>query len=66
MECSLCSRKLKDPKSIERGYGPVCWNKVSGIIKVRRSKTSGMNLNVEDENVPGQMTFEDFPGIIPE
>lgn len=26
-ECVKCGRKLKDRKSIERGYGPVCWVK---------------------------------------
>ncbi|WP_145099193.1 DUF6011 domain-containing protein [Sporomusa sp. KB1] len=23
--CKRCNRTLKDPLSIERGYGPVCW-----------------------------------------
>ncbi|MDQ0299666.1 hypothetical protein J2S78_002086 [Salibacterium salarium] len=27
MECAKCGRKLKDLKSIERGYGPKCWKK---------------------------------------
>ncbi|WP_200411943.1 DUF6011 domain-containing protein [Virgibacillus salexigens] len=26
-ECATCRRKLKDKKSIERGYGPVCYKK---------------------------------------
>lgn len=26
-ECSTCGRKLKDKKSIDRGYGPVCYEK---------------------------------------
>lgn len=28
MQCLRCNRKLKDKKSNERGYGPVCWEKV--------------------------------------
>ena len=28
LECGRCGRKLKDSKSRERGYGPVCWEKV--------------------------------------
>lgn len=28
MECGRCNRKLRGAKSIERGYGPVCWKKV--------------------------------------
>lgn len=27
MECGTCGRKLKDKKSIDRGYGPVCYEK---------------------------------------
>ncbi|WP_085521396.1 DUF6011 domain-containing protein [Tuberibacillus sp. Marseille-P3662] len=27
MECTKCGRELKDKKSKERGYGPVCWEK---------------------------------------
>ncbi len=26
-ECTTCGRKLKDKKSIDRGYGPVCYEK---------------------------------------
>jgi len=26
--CSMCGRKLKDPVSIERGYGLVCYRKM--------------------------------------
>jgi len=31
--CRLCGRKLTVPKSIMRGYGPVCYKKIfEGII----------------------------------
>lgn len=26
--CGRCNRKLKGKKSLERGFGPVCWQKV--------------------------------------
>ena len=26
--CKICGRPLSDPKSIKRGIGPVCWEKV--------------------------------------
>lgn len=26
-KCKRCGRKLSDPLSMERGYGPVCWEK---------------------------------------
>lgn len=29
-KCERCNRTLKDPESIGRGYGPVCWRKIGG------------------------------------
>lgn len=65
MICRSCGRKLKDTKSIERGYGPVCWEKFSGTPAgkgIRALVTQG----VEEMNIPGQMGFEDYPGVMPE
>lgn len=31
--CGKCMRPLKDPKSIERGYGPDCWREVKAAAK---------------------------------
>lgn len=28
--CHRCGRKLKTPESVERGYGSICYKKVSG------------------------------------
>lgn len=28
VRCNRCKRILKDPESIKRGYGRVCWNKI--------------------------------------
>lgn len=30
--CAHCGRMLTDPKSIERGFGPECWDKAKGFI----------------------------------
>ena len=27
-KCQKCGRKLTDPESIERGYGPECWGSI--------------------------------------
>lgn len=27
MQCTTCGRKLKDKKYIDRGYGPICYEK---------------------------------------
>ncbi len=61
MICLNCGKRLKDAKSIERGYGPVCWGKVSG------ESHKNVELDPEaTEGIPGQMGFEDYPGFIPE
>jgi hypothetical protein len=43
--CGKCNRPLKDPKSIERGYGPDCWRK----IKAAASKEAEENEKDEKE-----------------
>lgn len=30
-KCQKCGRKLTDPESIKRGYGPECWGRIPGI-----------------------------------
>lgn len=35
--CAKCGRALKDPRSIEHGYGPECWSKIKAGIKKHRS-----------------------------
>lgn len=37
--CGKCNRPLKDPKSVERGYGPDCW----ATIKAEATKTTNRN-----------------------
>lgn len=64
MICQNCGRKLKDAKSIERGYGPVCWGKEHKIVAKNK-----VNVNpdvAEEINIPGQMCFGDYPGVMPE
>jgi len=28
MKCKICHREIKNPKSVQHGYGPVCWIKM--------------------------------------
>lgn len=51
--CQMCGRKLTDPESMVRGYGPECW---SDIVK-SVSESLGMG---DYEVIPGQMRIEDF------
>lgn len=27
-KCKRCHREIKNPKSVQNGYGPVCWSKM--------------------------------------
>jgi len=34
VRCRRCNRVLTNPKSVERGFGPVCWRHIhGGIVK---------------------------------
>ena len=28
MKCNRCHKEIKNPKSVQHGYGPICWVKV--------------------------------------
>ena len=52
----MCGKKLTDPESIQRGFGPTCWAEMHPKRKIR---------TVDDEpeiiHIPGQMEPDD-PG----
>lgn len=69
MICSICGRKLRNPKSIELGYGPVCYGKVSGSSKAAkkagRLKKSNLGTSHQEQqgacyDIPGQMELQDY------
>ena len=51
-KCQKCGRKLTDPESIERGYGPECWGSILPHYYIEQEEP--------EESIPGQMTIEDF------
>lgn len=59
IKCQKCGKKLTDPESQRRGYGPECWEKISGISS-KASKYDGLP---DDYEVPGQMSIFDPEGI---
>lgn len=63
MVCQKCGRKLRDVKSIERGYGPICWGRVSGVS---RKNKGNQEADPEECQIPGQMSFANYPGVLPE
>ena len=58
--CQKCGKKLTDPESMQRGYGPECWSQISCISS---ADSAG---SVNEAELPGQMTIFDFPDAIPD
>ena len=56
-KCQKCGRKLTDPESIKRGYGPECWGRIQGIHISEKE---------EDEQIDGQMSIFDVLDEPPE
>lgn len=60
MKCLLCGRMLKNEKSREYGYGPICYQRAYGH-KGRRASKKIHNVNDGPMyDIPGQMTVFDF------
>ena len=50
--CRKCGKRLSDPESIARGYGPECWAEIVFAVEA--------SLRPEDTEIPGQLTIWDF------
>lgn len=57
--CQKCGKRLTDPESMQRGYGPECWSQISDIYPVDSDGS------VNEAEIPGQMTIFDFLDDIP-
>lgn len=57
--CQKCGKKLTDPESMRRGYGPECWARISGVQSIEQIKDG-------KEEIPGQMNIFDFPEYLPD
>ena len=63
MKCSICGRKLRNSKSRELGYGPVCYKRKFGITLYASRRDADVPVPAVEEadhNLPGQMTIEDY------
>lgn len=61
MKCSVCGRKLRNPKSQEVGYGPVCYRRLFGtsLRTDDKDRQSLVDVMVNYE-VPGQISMDDY------
>ena len=66
MKCSICGRRLKNPKSQELGYGPVCRRRMmigDGAAKERKGKEAHQSAGrSSNHGIVGQMSLEDYLG----
>lgn len=60
--CRRCGRKLRGLKSVERGYGPVCYRKE----ELEQAFGGGSDLPKPEVQCPGQMGIADYPGFMPD
>ena len=56
---------LTDPVSMERGYGPVCWNQKNGsqpkkVMKLAKVAESHTAKESGSHDIPGQMSIFDY------
>lgn len=59
--CQKCGKKLTDPESIKRGYGPECWGRIPGIHISETEEDEQI-----DEQIDGQMSIFDVLDEPPE
>lgn len=60
-KCMLCGRKITDPKSIEIGYGPICYRKKFGItVAVGKKRATRITPDTPCYDIPGQITIEEY------
>lgn len=50
--CRNCGKRLSDPESMIRGYGPECWGEIVRVVANSLENDAGQ--------IPGQMTIWDL------
>lgn len=55
MRCRMCGKKLTDPESIHRGFGPACWAELHP-----QQETKAADGEPEIIQIPGQIGIEDW------
>ena len=63
MKCPICGRKIKNPKSLELGYGPVCYRRMFGEANAVKGTQPSESYELDkflNYEVPGQISFDDY------
>ena len=51
----MCGKKITDPESIQRGFGPTCWAEIHP-----KYRSSAVDEEPEIIQIPGQIELEDW------
>ena len=66
MKCSVCGRKLRNPKSQEVGYGPVCYRRLFGTsLRANEKSGSSSEDSAVSYDLPGQISMDDYLQTLP-
>lgn len=66
MNCSICGRKLRNPRSRKLGYGPICYRRKFGTRPHIRYKAADVpTWEKPDYHVPGQISIEEYLQTLP-
>lgn len=65
MRCSICGRRLKDARSRELGYGPICYKRKFGTNVHASRKSVEVPIGEKaEQDLPGQMSMDDYLQIL--
>ncbi len=65
-KCQKCGKRLSDPDSMKRGYGPECWETITGEPAKKRKTILEKMDSAEEEQIPGQMSLDDYLALTSE
>ena len=61
MNCPICGRKLRNPRSRKLGYGPICYRRKFGTVPYNTRKAADVPAwEKSDYNLPGQISIEEY------
>lgn len=65
--CTMCHRGLKDPGSIQRGYGPICWAKLQAERGAEEAeeveKIEPQYWEVTEKDLPAGIAAKTYIGV---
>ncbi|MCD8011626.1 MAG: DUF6011 domain-containing protein [Lachnospiraceae bacterium] len=65
-KCQKCGKQLSDPDSMRRGYGPECWENITGEPARKGKSIPAKTDPTEEEQIPGQMSLDDYLALASE